>query len=652
MQRLRQERLAKLRASKRDDRRCQQLIGESRVASHEALRAELRRETRTRREEEARAGQWKEGWHEEHLQQLKTALRVETLERQRQEQQVEAIRSAGKAETKQLRQGRDLQVPREGFALPERLRERRELEQREARAARLRGQQRLSGQSETAQKQHEKELRTERFRQRREQEQLEAWATRLREQQQLAGQSEAARAHREEELRKAHLHEHRELELQEGRAALLRDQKRLSVQSKTAQEQREEEVRTARLRALREQEQREALVVQHREQQQVRQQQALQRRQEGKRRATRIEQLGRRQAGTAMPAPVSRRPLQRLNKRRAERLMGFRALQRQAVSSAVLADNVAPELLLDELPWLSTRGSFIVDELWNPVYLRGVTFRGLDEVNPQGTQPFPSALSIDERNLSVLTDLWGANLVRIPFQAQTLLSGNGFLSADKILQGLDECVATVTQMGAYVLLALEPSSGNGSPATPDADLFRIWRLLANHYQDEPGVLYEIFASLVPLANNWLETALMLIGTIRLENPASLIFLGSGKGGANVNGLPLRFSTADPVFNIVYTMGVSPQHLPAPEDPQLRALASSYPICVSMWLDGGTDYGRSSQMVANLFESYGMGWVASSWNTEPRLVTNATTHDLSSTRWGLIVQRALVQPVKPLLPPLV
>ncbi|HVN80721.1 MAG TPA: hypothetical protein VMW38_17145, partial [Terriglobia bacterium] len=139
---------------------------------------------------------------------------------------------------------------------------------------------------------------------------------------------------------------------------------------------------------------------------------------------------------------------------------------------------------------------------------------------------------------------------------------------------------------------------------------------------------------------------------RLENPASLIFLGSGKGGANVSGLPLRFSTADPVFNVVYTIVVSPQYPPIPVDPQLRTLAASYPICVSMWSDGGTDLGRSSQAVVNLFEGYGMGWVASSWNAEPRLVTNATTHDLSSTRWGLIVQRALVQPVKPLLPPLV
>ena len=303
------------------------------------------------------------------------------------------------------------------------------------------------------------------------------------------------------------------------------------------------------------------------------------------------------------------------------------------------------------MPWLKTRGSFLVDEYQNPIYLRGVTCRGLDGIAPSAGQQFRDALALDDPNLSTLTGLWGVNVIRLPFQPQTILSGTSTLSPNDLLAGLDDTVAAITQAGAYVLLSMQPAMGDSSIPAPGSDVFQAWSLLANHYQDEPGVLYELFSVTSALPNGWLDAAMIVIGAVRLANPSSLIFVGNGAASSDVTGLPLRFSTGDPVFNVAYTISVAASQFPDPNDTQLRSLAASYPVFASPWSDGAADFGRSAEEAANLFERYGMGWLAENWNAEPSLVTNAASHDFAPTRWGLVVQRAMAQPVKPLLPSL-
>jgi hypothetical protein len=349
-----------------------------------------------------------------------------------------------------------------------------------------------------------------------------------------------------------------------------------------------------------------------------------------------------RKAAPAEPArketPQPARPPAKVAERRLARK---RALAATAVQPP-------PEEPLDSFPWLKTKGSFLVDELQNAVYLRGVTCRGFDDISAAGGRTFPEALSLDEPNLSTMTDLWGANIVRIPFQAATVLSGNSSFAADQMLAGLDDVVGAVTTANARVLLSME-APGGAPDTTAGSDIFRAWSLLANHYQDEAGVLYELFSSPQPLPENWLQTAEMLIGTIRLQNPASLIFVSNGKGGADISGLPIRFSTGDPVFNVVYSIEASDTLVPDPDDAQLRAFAASYPLFASRWSDSNPNADRSSAGTGNLFARYGMGWIAANWNADPRLVRSSIDHDFAPTRWGYVAQRALAQPVKPRLP---
>ena len=239
--------------------------------------------------------------------------------------------------------------------------------------------------------------------------------------------------------------------------------------------------------------------------------------------------------------------------------------------------------------------------------------RGFDTVAPASGEAFPAALALDDNSLLELTSRWGANLVRLPFQAQTILSGNGSVTAAAVLSGLDAIVAAITEAGAYVLLAMEPTPGSGASPAPDASSTQAWQLLAARYNTEPRVLFEIYASASALAENWLQSALTLVNAIRQKNPSALIFMGSGRGGADLTGLPLISSAGDPLPNMVYTMAVSTSSSLSPDDGAFRALTESQPVFVSMWSDDGSDLDRLSSHEADLFERFGVGWAAANWD---------------------------------------
>lgn len=300
------------------------------------------------------------------------------------------------------------------------------------------------------------------------------------------------------------------------------------------------------------------------------------------------------------------------------------------------------------LSWLSTQGGFVVDENGNPIYLRGVTVTGLDTVNPAPNQTVAQALGLDDVGIATLTNGWGINVVRVPFVSPSILSGTVSLAAADLLQGLDGLIAQAEAAGCYVLLALKPGrEANG--ILPSDDDYLCMRSLAIRYRDQPAVLYEPFASISTLANNWIGIAQAVIGTIRLEHPASLLFMGNGKGTASVDGLPLVFSSGDPIYNLVYTIRLSPTVLNTAKRDSLLALSERSPVFVSEWSDGGPDFGRSSALAADLIVRVGAGWAASNWNSDPGLVVDATARKFSATRWGMVVQRTLAQPVRSLLP---
>lgn len=127
-------------------------------------------------------------------------------------------------------------------------------------------------------------------------------------------------------------------------------------------------------------------------------------------------------------------------------------------------------------------------------------------------------------------------------------------------------------------------------------------------------------------------------------------LSGESGGSDVSGLPLRFATGDPVHNIVYTLRFEAGRSPAVSDVRFHSFAASHPLMADTWSNGGSDFGRGAERAGQLFNRYGMNWVAAHWNAEPRLVRRAVDGDFAPTRFGLDVLRALALPVRLALPP--
>jgi hypothetical protein len=297
-------------------------------------------------------------------------------------------------------------------------------------------------------------------------------------------------------------------------------------------------------------------------------------------------------------------------------------------------------------PQLTTAGNSVVKEHGSAILLRGVTVAGLDTAALAPGQSLPAALSLDANNLALMTGVWGINLVRIPFQARTVLSGTGAIPAASVLSGLDLAVATLSAAGLYVLLALEASPGGATPPAPDALTVQAWQLLANRYRNEPGVLYEVFASPAPLAANWPQTAAGLLAAIRQQNPAALAFVSGGNGGVDVSQLPLRLPNGDLVPNVVYTVTVSPQSPPGADGDPLSAFADLYPVFASQWSDNADNPSRMSPYAAEFFGRHQIGWAAANWNADPRLIMNAANQVFTATAWGTIAMRAAKLPVRP------
>jgi hypothetical protein len=261
------------------------------------------------------------------------------------------------------------------------------------------------------------------------------------------------------------------------------------------------------------------------------------------------------------------------------------------------------------------------------------------------------ALALDDENISVLSDFWGFSVVRLPFSMATILTGTTAVTPGDLLAGLDDLIESLALAGIYTLLTLQGPNDGAGTLIPPPDSFKCWSQLADRYLDEPAVLYEMYASALPLPPDWPDAAEVLLGAIRLHHPGSLVLVSGANAGRDVSDLPLRFSTGQAVENVVYTVRDAPRGSIAELDLAFDTFAQAFPTFNVDWSYSADDFGRSSDLAAARFARYGMGWAASFWNAEPRVVGDALVHKFSPTPFGLIVKRALAAPVPPQTQPL-
>jgi hypothetical protein len=194
----------------------------------------------------------------------------------------------------------------------------------------------------------------------------------------------------------------------------------------------------------------------------------------------------------------------------------------------------------------------------------------------------------------------------------------------------------------YVILTQEGSTE--APVT--GDIAAAWAVLSGRYDDQPSVLYELYAATAAMpASWWPDTATELLGRLRQDHPASLVLLPGPHPGDDVRGLPLRYATGEPAPNIIYTITAAPLRQSVESALELQAFGREFPLFVADWTDG-SDLGRTAQLAADSFVRAGFGWAAANWNTEQRLVLDAARRRFTPTRFGQVVQRALATPAAP------
>ncbi len=184
------------------------------------------------------------------------------------------------------------------------------------------------------------------------------------------------------------------------------------------------------------------------------------------------------------------------------------------------------------LPDLLTSGNRILrSDTMNPILLRGINRSGLEYSEPSAAG-FLDAAQFTEDELREMMVNWRANIVRLPFNQDWGLRGRSGHSAEEYLASLDQVISWTAALGAYTILDLQwldaetvygytedeqrVQRANHVPPTPNADTILLWRTLAERYQNEPAVLFDLLNE----PHNALEDDLL---PIHLVGPGGEIF---------------------------------------------------------------------------------------------------------------------------------
>jgi endoglucanase len=340
-------------------------------------------------------------------------------------------------------------------------------------------------------------------------------------------------------------------------------------------------------------------------------------------------------------------------------------------------------MMTNALPWLTTAANrIVIAGNGATVVLRGINRSGLEYAAPVSGD-FLAGAHMTFGEFEEIIDDWGARAVRIPFSQSRVLDAE---TSAAYLHALDTAIDWAASLGAYVLLDLQwldPAVSYGTTAggalnriapLPSPESLEAWRILADRYQNEPAVLFDIYNephSRLPddphvpravrsdgseyqlvhgrvTAAVWRRVAARLVRTIREVHPRALIFVSGVSWGYDLRDVPLDPAEAGPE-GIVYAAhayrssmferggGRSVRGARA-WDAAFGALAASVPICVTE-LGGEVEDLEWGSRLLEYLQAKEIGWLAWSWSDRPRLVT--TDEPGRPTPFGALVRAALL-----------
>jgi cellulase (glycosyl hydrolase family 5) len=603
-------------------------------------------EERRRAEREA---QRREAALEAKREEARERAREEERDAQREAERREAARAEAEAERKAVEKA----AARRAAALARRRAETAALRQEQARAAR-RAEERAAARQEERREQQAATRRSDRL----EQERAEQ---RTQERREAVSDHERAEQ-RTEERRRAARDEERTAQRDESRAGerrqTARDEERAEQREQDRAEQEADERRQAardeRRAEEREQERREQARAEGREEERQRERSEQLRAEAA---AQHKEDARQRERQTAVRTSTLdvRRTADREQARAAQRreaALGERAARGGGRTSA----GGAAAGGRGDAGWLRVDRRSVVDERGAPVVLRGVTVRGLERPDPDG-DAFAPALDADE---AATLAAWGCTTITVPIAQNVALEGRGDAWGEDYLTALDATVATATSAGLRAIVQLSllsselPSApGRFAPPVPDAASIDLWAQVARRYAEEPGVLFDLFATphdpepgdwtalVMPQLTwpIWERWVLAMLGEVKRVHPRALAIV-RGLGGRDLSGFPLAYADGSRIPNLLYAAELAGE--PTGPLAALRRLARRAPVTASPWRAGTFD-GRVVETLGRRLANLGAHWTAAGWREPEAPLAAQVSGRLVPTALGRAFQVALAQP---------
>jgi hypothetical protein len=235
-------------------------------------------------------------------------------------------------------------------------------------------------------------------------------------------------------------------------------------------------------------------------------------------------------------------------------------------------------------------------------------------------------------------------------------------------QSLDRIITMIAGRGCYTNLSLcrmDSTSVFGStpqgepnycPPMPGGDSIGMWRLLAQRYQNEPGVIFELFTTPHPAsaddvsgidyrADRYITWCQMTIAELRSFAPAVVCMVTAANYGTDTSIFPIAGTDNQPIPGIVYGVHV------APTRPlnwvAIRNLAQKRPIIVSEWTGTDTDLLWANRIAGEL-RGLSIGFCGGGAFVPPFYIKSGSGY--IPTRMGMIIKRELVRSEEAVLPP--
>ena len=248
--------------------------------------------------------------------------------------------------------------------------------------------------------------------------------------------------------------------------------------------------------------------------------------------------------------------------------------------------------------WLQVKGTQLCNEAGDPVVLHGMSSHGI-----QWFPQFAGEQAVKN------TAAYGANLFRVAMYT----GEGGYLSQPEAMkQRAIEAVDAAVHQDLYVILDWHILS-DGNPMDHLSEAKAFFSEMAERYQDQPAVLYEICNE--PNGNvDWARDikpyAQEVAGAIREKSPRSVILIGSGTWSQDIH-----LAAADPLEgkNLMYTLhfyaGTHGQWL---RDRAESALEAGLPLFVSEWGTSAADgsggvYLGEAEVWLEFLEKKGISW---------------------------------------------